>query len=127
MEDKTKNMSKKNNYVLDQKNKSVAEIASELSASKLRNDHLIKTKFKNEVDTKKSLKKNSLMPFLLLISIIALSSLLIFRSAFLGYSFLYFSKITDNYIPKIHQILNYIKLPILAELSHIDMINFVAT
>ena len=30
-------------------------------------------------------------------------------------------------MPKIHELFNYIKLPILAELSHIDMINFVAT
>ena len=53
VEDKTKNMSKKNNHVLDQKNKSVAEIASELSESKLRTDDSIKTKLKNEVNTKK--------------------------------------------------------------------------
>ena len=127
VEDKTKNMSKKNNPVLDQKNKSVAEIASELSASKLRTDNTIKTKVKNEVDTKKSFKKNNFLPFLILLIIITFFILLIFRSAFFGYSFLYYSKITTNYMPKIHELFNYIKLPILAELSHIDMINFVAT
>ena len=37
VEDKTKNMSSKNNPVLEQKNKSVHEIASELSASKVKN------------------------------------------------------------------------------------------
>jgi len=127
VEDKTKNMSKKNNHVLDQKNKSVAEIASELSESKLRTDDSTKTKIKNEVNNEKSLKKNGFLPFLLPLIIIFLSSVLIFRSAFFGYSFLYFSKITDDYMPKIHQVLNYIKLPIFAELSYIDMINFVAT
>ena len=127
IEGKTKNMSKKNNPVLDQKNKSVAEIASELSASKLRTDNTIKTKVKNEVDTKKSFKKNNFLPFLILLIIITFFILLIFRSAFFGYSFLYYSKITTNYMPKIHELFNYIKLPILAELSHIDMINFVAT
>jgi hypothetical protein len=30
-------------------------------------------------------------------------------------------------MPKIHELFSYIKLPILAELSHIDMKNFVAT
>ena len=57
VEDKTKNMSKKSNPVLDQKNKSVAEIASELSESRLRTDNTIKTKLKNKVNTKKFLKK----------------------------------------------------------------------
>ncbi len=46
MEDKSKILAKKLNPVLDQKNKTVAEIASELSLSKL-----------NE-DDKKNVKKN---------------------------------------------------------------------
>ena len=41
VEDKTKNMSPKNNPVLEQKNKSVSEIASELSASKFKKDDAI--------------------------------------------------------------------------------------
>ena len=127
VEDKTKNMSKKNNPVLDQKNKSVAEIASELSESKLRTDDTIKTKIKNEVNTKKSLKKNSFLPFFFLLIIIASLSLVSFRSAFFGYSFLYYPKLTENYMPKIHELFNHIKLPILAELSHVNMINFAAT
>ena len=127
IEGKTKNMSKKNNPVLDQKNKSVAEIASELSESKLRTDNKSKIKPKNEVNTKENFKKNNLIPFILLLIIITFLSLLIFRSAFFGYSFLYYPKLTTNYMPKINELFNYIKLPILAELSHIDMKNFVAT
>ena len=127
IEGKTKNMSKKNNPVLDQKNKSVAEIASELSESKLRTDNKTKIKPKNEVNTKENFKKNNLIPFILLLLIITSLSLLIFRSAFFGYSFLYYPKLTTNYMPKINELFNYIKLPILAELSHIDMKNFVAT
>ena len=127
VEDKTKNMSKKNNPVLDQKNKSVTEIASELSESKLRTDNTIKTKLESEVNTKKSLKKISFLPFLSLLIIITFFSLLVFRSAFFGYSFLYYPRLTNNYMPKIYELFNYIKLPILAELSHLNMINFVAT
>ena len=127
IEGKTKNMSKKNNPVLDQKNKSVAEIASELSESKLNTDDKTKIKPKNEVNTKEKFKKNNFTPFILLLIIITFSSLLIFRSAFFGYSFLYYPKLTTNYMPKIHELFNYIKLPILAELSHIDMKNFEAT
>ena len=127
VEDKTKNLSKKNNPVLDQKNKSVAEIASELSKSKLRTDDSIKSKLKNEVNNKKTFKKNSFLPFFLLLTILALFSLLTFRSAFFGYCYLYYPKLTDNYMPKIHELFNYIKLPIQAELSHINMINFAAT
>ena len=127
IEGKTKNMSKKNNPVLDQKNKSVAEIASELSESKLNTDNKTKIKPKNEVNTKEKFKKNNFIPFILLLIIITFSSLLIFRSAFFGYSFLYYPKLTTNYMPKIHELFNYIRLPILAELSHIDMKNFVAT
>ena len=40
VENKTKNMSPKNNPVLEQKNKSVSQIASELSASKLSLIHI---------------------------------------------------------------------------------------
>ena len=49
VENKTKNMSPKNNPVLEQKNKSVSEIASELSASKVKKDDAIEVKPKNKV------------------------------------------------------------------------------
>ena len=127
VEDKTKNMSKKNNPVLDQKNKSIAEIASELSKSKLITDDSIKNKLKNEVNNKKPSKNKSFLPFFLLLTIVALFSLLTFRSTFFGYAYLYNPKFTDNYMLKLHELFNYIKLPILAEISHMDMANFAAT
>ena len=127
IEHKTKNMSKKNNSVLDQKNKSVAEIALELSESKLRTDDTIKTKLKKEVNNKKDPKKHSFLSISLILILIAFFSLLTFRSAFFGYSYLYYPKLTDNYMLKIHELFNYTKLPILAELSHINIKNFAAT
>ena len=55
------------------------------------------------------------------------SALLFFRSVLLSYSFLYFPKYTKNYEYKLNELLNYIKLPIFADLNHVKMINFVAT
>ena len=58
VEDKTKNLSKKNNPVLDQKNKSVAEIASELSESKLNTDNKTKIKLNSKNIHSKGLLEN---------------------------------------------------------------------
>ena len=127
VEDKTKNLSKKNNPILDQKNKSVAEIASELSKSQLQTGDAKQIKSENKVNNKKSSKKNSLVPFLLILIASFIFGLLIFRSALIGFSFLYFYKPVEKYFPKINELFNYIKLPLLAELNHIKMINFNAT
>ena len=121
VENKTKNMSPKNNPVLEQKNKSVSEIASELSASKVKKDSPIQVKNINP-----STKEN-FIPFILLLIIGLFSALLFFRSVLLSYSFLYFPKYTKNYEYKLNELLNYIKLPIFADLNHVKMINFVAT
>ncbi len=88
VEDKTKNMSPKNNPVLEQKN---------------------------------------FIPLIFLLIIILFSALLFFRTVLLSYSFLYFPKFTKNYEYKLNELFNYIKLPILADLNHLKMINFVAT
>ena len=127
VENKTKNMSSKNNPVLEQKNKSVSEIASELSASKLNTDDATEVKPKNKVKIKKSSKKDNLLPLILWLIIATFSAALFFRSALLSYSFLYFPKYTSNYESKFNELFYFIKLPILAELNHLSMINFVAT
>ena len=126
VEDKTKNMSK-NNPVLEQKNKSVSEIASELSVSKLKTDDENQAKPKNKVKIKKSSKKDNFLPLILLLIIAIFSAALFFRSTLLSYSFLYFPKYTSNYESKFNELFYSIKLPILAELNHLSMINFVAT
>ena len=126
VEDKTKNMSK-NNPVLEQKNKSVSEIASELSVSKLKTDDENQAKPKNKVKIKNSSKKDNFLPLILLIIIAIFSAALFFRSTLLSYSFLYFPKYTSNYESKFNELFYFIKLPILAELNHLSMINFVAT
>ena len=126
VEDKTKNMSK-NNPVLEQKNKSVSEIASELSVSILKTDDENQVKPKNKVKIKKSSKKDNFLPLILLIIIAIFSEALFFRSTLLSYSFLYFPKYTSNYESKFNELFYFIKLPILAELNHLSMINFVAT
>ncbi len=127
VEDKTKNMSPKNNPVLEQKNKSVSEIASELSASKVKKDDVVQAKPKNKVINNNSSTKKNFIPFIFLLIIILFSTLLFFRSILLSYSFLYFPKYTKNYEYKLNELFNYIKLPILADLNHLKMINFVAT
>ena len=126
VEDKTKNMSK-NNPVLEQKNKSVSEIASELSVSKLKTDDENQAKPKNKVKIKKTSKKDNFLPLILLIIIAIFSAALFFRSTLLSYSFLYFPKYTSNYESKFNELFYFIKLPILAELNHLSIINFVAT
>ena len=127
VENKTKNMSPKNNPVLEQKNKSVSEIASELSVSKLKTDDENQAKPKNKVKIKKTSKKDNFLPLILLIIIAIFSAALFFRSTLLSYSFLYFPKYTSNYESKFNELFYYIKLPILADLNHLNMINFVAT
>ena len=127
VEDQTKKMSKKNNPVLEQKNKSVSEIASELSASKVKKDSPIEVKQKNKVKNINPSTNENFIPFILLLIIGLFSALLFFRSVLLSYSFLYFPKYTKNYEYKLNELLNYIKLPIFADLNHVKMINFVAT
>ena len=68
VEDKSKILAKKLNPALDQKNKTVAEIASELSLSKLNEDdknNVKKTKKGNDKNKKKNNKLNTL-PFIII-------------------------------------------------------------
>jgi hypothetical protein len=129
VEDQTKKMSKKNNPILDIKNKSVAEISSELSASKLKSEDVKQEKnvdtIKNKI--KKDKKKFNFFPFVFIFLILFFSSLLFFRSALFSYSYFYFPKNTEKYIVKINDVLSSVKLPILVELGHVKMVDFVAT
>ena len=127
VEDKTKKMSKKNNPVLEQKNKSVSEIASELSASNLKIDDKIEIKGKSKVKINNNSKKENFVPFILLLIVSLFSAIFFFRSILLSYGFLYFPKYMTNYEPKLNELFYYIRLPILAELNHLEMIDFVAT
>ena len=129
VEDQTKKMSKKNNPILDIKNKSVAEISSELSASKLKSQDLKQEKnvdtIKNKI--KKDKKKFNFFPFVFIFLILFFSLLLFFRSALFSYSYFYFPKNTKKYIVKINDVLSSVQLPILVELGHVKMVDFVAT
>ena len=129
VEDQTKKMSKKNNPILEIKNKSVAEISSELSASKLKSEDVKQEKnvdaIKNKI--KKGKKKFNFFPFVFIFLILFFSSLLFFRSALFSYSYFYFPKNTEKYIVKINDVLSSVQLPILVELGHIKMVDFVAT
>lgn len=123
VEDKSKKMYPKNNPVLEIKNKSVAEIASELSSSKIDSNYDKESKI-----PKKNLnnKNSNFLYVILIFSTIIFSSLLFFRSALLGYSYFYYPNYTEKYAEKINEVLNIIELPILAELKHINLTDFVA-
>jgi len=121
VEDQTKRMSKKNNPVLDIKNKSVAEISSELSASKFKSQNIIKEKNKNIQ------KKFNFFPLISFCFILFFSALLFFRSTLLAYSYFYLPKQTEKHVVKVNNFFNIIQLPILAELGNIKMVDFVAT
>ena len=129
VEHQTKRMSKKNNSILDIKNKSVAEISSELSESKFKSENITQEKKTNKINKKNKnvQKKFNFLPIMLLCFILLSSALLFFRSSLFAYSYFYFPKQTEKYVVKVNDILNIIQLPILAELGHIKMIDFVAT
>ena len=129
VEDQTKRMSKKNNPVLDIKNKSVAEISSELSASKFKSQNIVKEKKIDNVNEKNKniQKKFNFFPFISFCFILFFSALLFFRSTLLAYSYFYFPKQTEKHVVKVNNFFNIIQLPILAELGNIKMVDFVAT
>ena len=132
VETKSKQMSNLNNPILELKNKSVAEIAAELSASKLKinnlnlTEPLKQTKNSNQSD-KSNIKKSTFFPLMVVLLFLIIGSSLFFRSPILGYSYLYFPGLTEKYEEKINIFFNFIKLPILAELNHIKIADFGAT
>ena len=67
VEDKSKILAKKSNPVLDQKNKTVAEIASELSLSKLDEININKIKKNENGNKKKKIKKINILSFFIIV------------------------------------------------------------
>ncbi len=126
VEDKSKILAKKPNPVLDQKNKTVAEIASELSLSKLNEnnkDKIKKTKIEND---KKKNNKLNILPFLFIASCLTFFLAIFFRSTLLSYSFFYLPNHTQNYIEKINSMFAKFNLPILADTKSLNLTNFIA-
>ena len=132
VENKSKQMSNINNPILELKNKSVSEIAAELSASKLKTDNLkviesIEQKKNTNQNNKTKIKKVRLFPFVLVLIFLVTGVSVFFRSPIMSYSYVYFPMLTEKYSKGINSFFNYIKLPIFAELSHIEIIDFGAT
>ena len=126
VEDKSKILAKKPNPVLDQKNKTVAEIASELSLSKLNENNKNKTKNTKKEKDKKKNKKFNILPFLFIALCLTFLLAIFFRSTLLSYSFFYFPNHTQNYIEKINAMFAKIDLPILADTKNLNLTNFIA-
>ena len=127
VEDKTKILAKKSNPVLDQKNKSVAEIASELSLSKLKETNKNNPKKPTNVEDKKKTKKINIFPILILFLVMIFSLGIFFRSALISYSYLYFPNYSQNHAKKINNLFKKVDLPILSETKYLNLINFIAT
>ena len=132
VENKSKQMSNINNPILELKNKSVSEIAAELSASKLKTDNLkviesIEQKKNANQNNKTNTKKVRLFPLVLVLFFLVTGVSVFFRSPIMSYSYVYFPMLTEKYSKGINSFFNYIKLPIFAELSHIEIIDFGAT
>jgi len=122
VEKKTKTMSLQKSSALEQKNKTVVEIASELSASKLKPNDKSVTK----PNKKSRFRKVYFLYFV--ISLIMLTAMVIFfRPLILAYTYFYFPKYADFYSKQINLISLKIKSPILAELNYLNLKDFVAT
>ena len=125
VEDKSLILAKKTNPVLEQKNKSVAEISSELSLSKLNEIDQNKKLQKRKEETKS--KNSNILPFFFIFMVLTFSAVIFFRSTLISYSFLYFPAYTQNYIEKIYILFTKIELPVFVEIKNLNLINFIAT
>lgn len=122
IEKKTKTFSDQKSSALDQKNKTVNQIASELSASKLKSKSQTNTK-----PPKKNKIKRVYFLYLFILLIVFSIFVIFFRSSILAYTYFYFPKYAEFYSENINLISSKIKSPILAELHHINLTDFVAT
>ena len=132
VENKSKQMSNISNPILELKNKSVAEIAAELSASKLKIDNLkgiepLEQKKSANQSDKTKIKKARLFPLMLVLLFLVTGVSVFFRSPIMSYSYVYFPVFTQKYTEEINTFFNFIKLPIFAELNHIKIVDFGAT
>jgi len=126
VEDKSKFLAKKPNPVLDQKNKTVAEIASELSLSKINENNKDKIKKTQNGTNKKKIKKLNILPLLSIALVLVIFLAVFYRSYILSYCFFYLPNYTQNYFQKISSLFAKIDLPILADTKNLNLINFVA-
>ncbi len=122
IEKKTKKFSDQKSSALDQKNKTVNQIASELSASKLKSKSQTNTK-----PPKKNKIKRVYFLYLFILLIVFSIFVIFFRSSILAYTYFYFPKYAEFYSENINLISSKIKSPILAELHYINLTDFVAT
>ena len=122
IEKKTKKFSDQKSSALDQKNKTVNQIASELSASKLKSKSQTNTK-----PPKKNKIKRVYFSYLFILLMVFSIFVIFFRSSILAYIYFYFPKYAEFYSENINLISSKIKSPILAELHHINLTDFVAT
>ena len=122
IEKKTKKISDQKSSALDQKNKTVNQIASELSASKLKSKSQTNAK-----PPKKNKIKRVYFLYLFILLIVFSIFVIFFRSSILAYTYFYFPKYAEFYSENINLISSKIKSPILAELHYINLIDFVAT
>ncbi len=127
VEGKSKILANKTNPALDQKNKSVAEIGSELSLSKLNKPEEKLTKNLKNKNDKKSSKKLNIFPLLIILLVIFISLAIFFRSLLVSYCYLYFPNYTKNYSEKINEVFTKIDLPILSETKYLILTDFTAT
>lgn len=126
VQDKSKIMSK-NNPILDVKNKSIAEISSELSVSKLNVNKKNSKETKVKINKRNTKRKSTRLVIILVTLIFFLAGLLFFRSQLLAYAYFYFPKYIEKYEEKIFEIFNLIELPIPSENNYINMTDFAAT
>ncbi len=126
VEDKSKILAKTPNPVLDQKNKTVAEIASELSLSKLNENNKNKIEKTKKANEKKKNNKFNILPLFVIALCLILFLAIFFRSTLLSYSFFYFPNHTQTYIEKINSLFTKIDMPILADTKNLNLTNFIA-
>ena len=87
------------------------------------------------IDQKKNTKQNNkikikkarFFPMVLVLFFLVTGVSIFFRSPIISYSYVYFPMFTQKYSEKINRFFNFIKLPIFAELNHIEIIDFGAT
>ena len=125
VEDKSKILAKNPNPALKQKNKSVAEIASELSLSKVNETKNIKKSSKE--NNKETSKKFKVLPFFIITLLSIFCFAIFFRSTLVSYGFLYFPTHLDNNVKKINDLLTRIELPITSDINNLNLTNFTAT
>ena len=126
VEDKSKILAKTPNPVLDQKNKTVAEIASELSLSKLNENNKNKIEKTKKANEKKKNNRLNILPLFVIALCLILFLAIFFRSTLLSYSFFYFPNHTQTYIEKINSLFTKIDMPILADTKNLNLTNFIA-